>query len=288
MKIAIFGKPFDPEKQATAKRLLDIFKKYPIEIVLDNDLREILEQMNADIPYASFSGYDFDADMALSLGGDGTFLKTAERVGKKEIPILGINLGRMGFLADVQEEEAEAAIGDIAAGRYATEKRSLLHVTEGSQAAWPYALNEAAILKLDTSSMLAVHAYLNGAFLNTYQADGLLVSTPTGSTGYSLSAGGPIVAPQAASFVLTPVAPHSLTMRPLVIDDNDEIRLVTESRNGHFLVSLDGRSEELNSGDSITLRKAPFAIHVVKHNGRLFADTLRKKLMWGADLRSHR
>ena len=156
----------------------------------------------------------FYADISLSLGGDGTFLKTAERIGDKCIPILGINLGRMGFLADVQSSETEQAIDEIMAGRYHIEERSLLHITDGSRATWPYALNEVAVLKLDTSSMITIHAYLDNTFLNTYQADGLLVATPTGSTGYSLSVGGPIVAPKASNFIITPVAPHSLNVRP--------------------------------------------------------------------------
>ena len=173
------------------------------------------------------------------------------------------------------------------AGRYHIEERSLLHITDGSRATWPYALNEVAVLKLDTSSMITIHAYLDNTFLNTYQADGLLVATPTGSTGYSLSVGGPIVAPKASNFIITPVAPHSLNVRPLVIGDDAEIRLVAEGRNRHFLVSLDGRSEEKTSGESITLRKAPFPIRVIKRNKQLFTDTLRKKLMWGVDLRSN-
>ena len=193
----------------------------------------------------------------------------------------------MGFLADVQCSEMAQAIDEIMEGRYHIEERALLHVSDGSHAAWPYALNEVAVLKLDTSSMITIHAYLDGSFLNTYQADGLLVATPTGSTGYSLSVGGPIVAPNAANFIITPVAPHSLNVRPLVIGDNAEITLVAEGRNRHFLVSLDGRSEEKYSGESITLRKAPFPIRIIKRDKHLFTDTLRKKLMWGVDLRSN-
>ncbi len=247
-----------------------------------------MQDMDIRLPEITvLSGNDFYADISLSLGGDGTFLKTAERIGDKCIPILGINLGRMGFLADVQSSETEQAIDEIMAGRYHIEERSLLHITDGSRATWPYALNEVAVLKLDTSSMITIHAYLDNTFLNTYQADGLLVATPTGSTGYSLSVGGPIVAPKASNFIITPVAPHSLNVRPLVIGDDAEIRLVAEGRNRHFLVSLDGRSEEKTSGESITLRKAPFPIRVIKRNKQLFTDTLRKKLMWGVDLRSN-
>ena len=282
MRIAIFGKSYASGKQDEINTLFSSLQKYSPELLVDREFLRVMQDMDIRLPEITvLSGNDFYADISLSLGGDGTFLKTAERIGDKCIPILGINLGRMGFLADVQSSETEQAIDEIMAGRYHIEERSLLHITDGSRATWPYALNEVAVLKLDTSSMITIHAYLDNTFLNTYQADGLLVATPTGSTGYSLSVGGPIVAPKASNFIITPVAPHSLNVRPLVIGDDAEIR------NRHFLVSLDGRSEEKTSGESITLRKAPFPIRVIKRNKQLFTDTLRKKLMWGVDLRSN-
>lgn len=288
MRIAIFGKSYASGKQDEINTLFSSLQKYSPELLVDREFLRVMQDMDIRLPKITvLSGNDFYADISLSLGGDGTFLKTAERIGDKCIPILGINLGRMGFLADVQSSETEQAIDEIMAGRYHIEERSLLHITDGSRATWPYALNEVAVLKLDTSSMITIHAYLDNTFLNTYQADGLLVATPTGSTGYSLSVGGPIVAPKASNFIITPVAPHSLNVRPLVIGDDAEIRLVAEGRNRHFLVSLDGRSEEKTSGESITLRKAPFPIRVIKRNKQLFTDTLRKKLMWGVDLRSN-
>ena len=276
MRIAIFGKSYASGKQDEINTLFSSLQKYSPELLVDREFLRVMQDMDIRLPEITvLSGNDFYADISLSLGGDGTF------------PILGINLGRMGFLADVQSSETEQAIDEIMAGRYHIEERSLLHITDGSRATWPYALNEVAVLKLDTSSMITIHAYLDNTFLNTYQADGLLVATPTGSTGYSLSVGGPIVAPKASNFIITPVAPHSLNVRPLVIGDDAEIRLVAEGRNRHFLVSLDGRSEEKTSGESITLRKAPFPIRVIKRNKQLFTDTLRKKLMWGVDLRSN-
>ena len=288
MRIAIFGKSYASGKQDEINTLFSSLQKYSPELLVDREFLRVMQDMDIRLPEITvLSGNDFYADISLSLGGDGTFLKTAERIGDKCIPILGINLGRMVFLADVQSSETEQAIDEIMAGRYHIEERSLLHITDGSRATWPYALNEVAVLKLDTSSMITIHAYLDNTFLNTYQADGLLVATPTGSTGYSLSVGGPIVAPKASNFIITPVAPHSLNVRPLVIGDDAEIRLVAEGRNRHFLVSLDGRSEEKTSGESITLRKAPFPIRVIKRNKQLFTDTLRKKLMWGVDLRSN-
>lgn len=288
MRIVIFGKSYATDKKEEINTLFSSLKKYAPQLLIDREFLRIMHDMGIKEPEASvLSGNDFEADIALSLGGDGTFLKTAERIGDKGVPILGINLGRMGFLADVQCSEMAQAIDEIMEGRYHIEERALLHVSDGSHAAWPYALNEVAVLKLDTSSMITIHAYLDGSFLNTYQADGLLVATPTGSTGYSLSVGGPIVAPNAANFIITPVAPHSLNVRPLVIGDNAEITLVAEGRNRHFLVSLDGRSEEKYSGESITLCKAPFPIRIIKRDKHLFTDTLRKKLMWGVDLRSN-
>ena len=223
MRIVIFGKSYATDKKEEINALFSSLRKYAPQLLIDREFLRIMHDMGITEPGAAvLSGNDFEADIALSLGGDGTFLKTAERIGDKGIPILGINLGRMGFLADVQCSEMAQAIDEIMEGRYHIEERALLHVSDGSHAAWPYALNEVAVLKLDTSSMITIHAYLDGSFLNTYQADGLLVATPTGSTGYSLSVGGPIVAPNAANFIITPVAPHSLNVRPLVIGDNAE------------------------------------------------------------------
>ncbi len=288
MKIALFGKSLPSDKQSIINCLFEILERHNTTFIIDKSFKEKLESIGMQLPTcATFSGQDFNADVALSLGGDGTFLKTAKRIGGKGIPILGINFGRLGFLADVPEIETDAAISDIMNGQYKIEERSLLQVTSGCDTDWPYALNEVAVLKLDTSSMITINAYLNDVFLNTYQADGLLVATPTGSTGYSLSAGGPIVVPQASNFIITPVAPHSLNIRPLIINDNDEIRLMVKSRSSHFLISLDGRSQELKSGESITLRKAPFATRIIKRNEYCYCETLRKKLMWGADIRSN-
>lgn len=288
MRIVIFGKSYASDRKEEIRAIFSSLETYSPELLIDQEFATLLHKMGVKTPEATLvADNDFEADLALSLGGDGTFLKTAERIGDKEIPILGVNLGRMGFLADVQCCETAQAIDEIMAGHYHIEERTLLHVIDGSRAAWPFALNEVAVLKLDTSSMITIHAYLDGTFLNTYQADGLLVSTPTGSTGYSLSVGGPIVSPNASNFIINPVAPHSLNVRPLIIDDNAEITLVAEGRNRHFLVSLDGRSEEKHSGESITLRKAAFSTHVVKRDKQVFADVLRKKLLWGADTRSN-
>ncbi|MCD7710698.1 MAG: NAD kinase [Porphyromonadaceae bacterium] len=287
MKIAIFGKRYLSGKKEEISTVFAAMQQRPFELLLDHSFCQGLQEAGIPLPKGEiFTGEGFSADLVLSLGGDGSFLHTAEHIGNRGIPILGINLGRMGFLADVRCRETDEVLSEILEGRYHIEERSLLHISEGYHTGWPYALNEIAVLKLDTSAMITIHAYVNGNYLNTYQADGLMVATPTGSTGYSLSVGGPIVDPQAANFVITPVAPHSLNVRPLVIGDNAEIKLMVESRNRHFLVSLDGRSEEKNTGEEIILRKAPFTTRIIKRNHHLFFDTLRKKLLWGADPRT--
>jgi NAD+ kinase len=223
--------------------------------------------------------------MVLSIGGDGTFLKAASRVGQKGIPILGINTGRLGFLADISPEEMEATFDEIHQGNYKVENRSVLEVLcEGQKLeGYPYGLNEIAILKRDSSSMIAIHTAVNGATLTTYQADGLVISTPTGSTAYSLSVGGPIMVPRSNTISITPVAPHSLNVRPIVINDDWEITLEVESRSHNFLIAIDGRSETCSEGTRLTIRKAHYSMKVVKRPNHLFFHTLREKMMWGAD-----
>ncbi|MCH5327900.1 MAG: NAD kinase [Coprobacter sp.] len=289
MKIAVFGNLFQAEKSNQVRRLFEELARYGAEILICEDFFRFLNAVMDIHPRHAglISGRRFDADMALSIGGDGTFLKTAERVGDKNIPIIGINTGRLGFLADISEEEMEAVIDEIFKGQYQVEKRSLLQVETDSLPSgfWPYALNEVAVLKRDTSSMISIHTDMDGAFLNTYQADGLVVATPTGSTAYSLSVGGPVLLPQTSNLVITPVAPHSLNVRPLVVNDHSEIRLKVDSRSHNFLLSLDGRSVMMNVSQSLTIRKAPYMVQVVKRHNHSFIDTLRNKLMWGADKR---
>ena len=234
-----------------------------------------------------FQGNNFNADMAISIGGDGTFLKAASIVGKKEIPILGINTGRLGFLADITPEEMEEAFDEIYHGQYQAEARRVLQVESNKQPlkGYPYGLNEIAVLKRDSSSMISIQAYINGNPLNRYQADGLIISTPTGSTGYSLSVGGPILVPQSGTIAITAVAPHSLNARPIVIRDDWEITLDVESRSHNFLVAIDGRSETCKEGTRLTIRKADYTVKIVKRCGHTFFNTLRDKIMWGADSR---
>jgi NAD+ kinase len=227
------------------------------------------------------------ADIAFSIGGDGTFLRTAARIGKTGIPILGINTGRLGFLADISGNEVKNVLPEIIAGNYQIESRTLLRLStdKKSFSGFNYALNEVAVLKLDVSSMITIHAYINNNYLNSYQADGLIIATPTGSTAYSMSVGGPIIEPTSSNIVLTPVAPHSLNVRPLVITDDSVVTLKVESRTRNVMISLDGRSEVFDSDTEIIIRKADFATKVVKRFNHTFFDTIRNKLMWGADSR---
>lgn len=287
MKFAIFGNTYQAKKSSHAIKLLQLLKKQGADFCM---CREFYKFLTADLKmeieaYHLFDGDDFSADMVISIGGDGTFLKAARRVGRKGIPILGINTGRLGFLADILPEEMEETFDEIHAGRYSVEERSVLqlfcndtHLQES-----PYALNEIAVLKRDSSSMISIHTAINGAYLNTYQADGLVISTPTGSTAYSLSVGGPIIVPHSNTIAITPVAPHSLNVRPIVIRDDWEVTLDVESRSHNFLVAIDGSSETCKEATQLTIRRADYSVKVVKRFNHIFFDSLRSKMMWGAD-----
>lgn len=254
-------------QSALFKRLYDCLSSHGAEVLIDGD--------------------DFQADFAISLGGDGTFLKAASRVGEKNIPLLGINLGRLGFLADVMEGDIEEAIEAIYNDKYSIERHAALQVETAGEVitSAPYALNDIAVLKRDNASMITIHAHVNDEPLVTYQADGLVISTPTGSTAYNLSNGGPIIAPLTRVFCLTPVAPHSLNIRPIVINDDVELKLTVESRSGNFLIAVDGRSQTLSEKTAVTIRRAPFTINFVKLPSRTYFTTLREKMMWGMDAR---
>ena len=287
MKFALFGNTYQAKKSAHVIRLLSILKQYNAVVYINREFYHFLvDEQKMDIQAAGvFEGNDFEADMVLSMGGDGTFLKAASQVGDKNIPILGINTGRLGFLADVSPEEMEDTFKDIYNHNYKVEDRSILQVSCGNQSlkGYPYGLNEIAILKRDSSSMITIHTSINGAYLTTYQADGLVIATPTGSTAYSLSIGGPVIVPHSNTIAITPVAPHSLNVRPIVINDDWEITLDVESRSHNFLVAIDGRSETCREGTRLTIRKADYNIKVVKRPNHVFFHTLRDKMMWGAD-----
>ena len=288
MKFALFGNTYQTKKSVHAATLLSTLHHYGAETYIDRDFYHFLpkELMRKYPPNGIFEEGNFEANMVISMGGDGTFLKSAMRVGNRHIPILGINIGRLGFLADISPEEIEETFHEICNGSYQVEDRSVLCLqNEGVPLQnYPYALNEIAILKRDSSSMISIRTHINGALLTTYQADGLVIATPTGSTAYSLSVGGPIMVPHAGTIAITPVAPHSLNVRPIVVRDDREITLEVESRSHNFLVAVDGRSESCKEGTRLTVTKADYCIKVVKRYNHIFFKTLREKMMWGGSL----
>lgn len=226
-------------------------------------------------------------DYVISMGGDGTFLEAANKVGDREIPILGVNMGRLGFLADVLPSEIETTLDHVLRGDHIIEDHTVIKLETNGETIEcnPFALNDIAVLKRDSASMISIRAYVNGDFLVNYQADGLIIATPTGSTAYSLSNGGPIIVPQSGSLCITPVAPHSLNIRPIVINDTSVIELEVCSRSHNFLVAVDGRSMKMAEETRLTIRKAPYTIKLIKLKSQSYFSTLHEKLMWGADTR---
>lgn len=289
IKYAIFGNSYHKECAASIGQIIQILRRHTAYISIEEQFYHFVRStLKIDFqPDEIIFDNTFTASFAISLGGDGTFLNTAARVGEKEIPIIGINTGRLGFLAEVLPKDFEKLIESLRRGDYFIEHRSLLRVCDNANQLniYPYALNEVAILKHDNSSMISIRALVDGHYLTTYQADGLLISTPTGSTGYSLSVGGPIISPTSPCIALTPVAPHSLNVRPIILNDDITIRLQVKSRNHNFLTSIDGRSQNLDDHVELMIRRAPYRIHLVKRSNSHFFDTLRNKLLWGADKR---
>ena len=289
MKFVVFGNNFQAKKSIHAAQLFNILKRHKAQIYVDKDyylFLSAIQQIDSDID-GVIDGDEFTADMVISMGGDGTFLRSAMRVKDKNIPILGINTGRLGFLADISPCEMEEMFNNIEHGNYKIENRSVLHLISNNYEFnnYPFALNEISISKRDSSSMISIRTAINGAHLTTYQADGLIIATPTGSTAYSLSVGGPIIVPHSKTIAITPVAPHSLNVRPIVICDDWEITLDVESRSHNFLVAIDGSSETCKETTRLTIRRADYSIKVVKRFNHIFFDTLRTKMMWGADSR---
>ncbi len=288
-RFAIFGNVYQQHKSLAIKQLIDCLRQHNAEIVIDDEYYDFLccsELISLD-EVETFTGSDFEADFAVSMGGDGTLLMTASRVRDKQIPIVGVNMGRLGFLADVSAADIEDTVDALYRGDYSVEDRALIHVeTDGEPIdGYDCALNDVSILKRDSASMISIRASIDGEYLITYQADGLIVSTPTGSTAYSLSNGGPITVPGTGVLLLTAVAPHSLNVRPIVLPDSAEIELTVSSRSHSFLVAIDGRSGKLPEGTTLRLTKAPYKVKVVKRRETSYFSMLREKMMWGADVR---
>ncbi|MCR5064962.1 MAG: NAD kinase [Bacteroidales bacterium] len=289
LRFAIFGNVYQPKKSVSVQKLLACLSARNAEVFIEREFYTFLTS-GQKLPVNGVQVFDnghFTADFVISMGGDGTFLRAASMVGSQQTPILGINTGRLGFLADVNAQEIEHTIKALYEGDYAVETRSVIRVETDGHPLQVYdcALNDVAILKRDNASMISIHMTINGDYVTTYQADGLIMSTPTGSTAYSLSNGGPIIVPGTHVFSLTAVAPHSLNVRPIVISEDSEINLTVESRTHNYLVALDGRSENMPDTTRLTLRKAPYRVKVIKRVGTKYFHTLREKMMWGADQR---
>ncbi|UTW65058.1 NAD kinase [bacterium SCSIO 12643] len=291
--VAIFGKELNHKYKEDIIFLLDYLKEKGIEIQIHKKyLKKLKEEFLLDlshaVPFSSARNKNHRPDLFISIGGDGTFLDSTVMLRDTRIPILGINTGRLGFLARVSSEDIKESIDNFLINNYEIEERTLIEVcTENDLFGKKnFALNELTIHKNDNASMIIIHTYVNGEFLNSYWADGLIISTPTGSTAYSLSVGGPIVAPGSNNFIVSPIAPHNLNVRPMVISDSSEITLKIEGRTDKSLVSIDSRMQRIDTSVEIKVRKAPYQIHLLQMPNQTFFKTLRHKLNWGLDKRN--
>lgn len=292
MKVAIYSRVFETEQKEDIQRLFHELEANNFSIFIYSgfyeQIREQVTFMFEPRLFSSSADLDNSFECMISLGGDGTLLDTVIMVRDKKIPLLGINFGRLGFLASIGREAVETVVASLKNHTYVEDERTLIHLDSNTPlfGDTPYALNEFAIHKMDTSSMIKIHAYLNGEFLNSYWADGLIVATPTGSTGYSLSCNGPVVFPDSGSFVITPVAPHNLNVRPIVVPDNNVISFEIEGRTDSFLCTLDSRKEIVQRNIQLAVKKEAFAISLIRLNENNFLQTLRNKLSWGLDRRN--
>lgn len=294
MKIAIYGQYYQNSTEPIIKDIFAFFEKKNVEMVVEAHFLKILyDKKNIQKEYKSFESHtelDKSFDMLISIGGDGTILRAATLVRDSGVPILGINAGRLGFLATVQKENIAEFMQFVIDKKYTISKRTLLSLScsPDNEAIQDinFAMNEISVSRKDTTSMITIETYLNNEYLNSYWADGLIVSTPTGSTGYSLSCGGPILTPDVKSLVITPIAPHNLNARPLVVPDETEIRLKVSGREEHYLISLDSRIASVKNETILTIKKTPFQINMVEIPKETFLKTLRTKLFWGEDRRN--
>ncbi len=293
MQVVLYSRNIKDQHLPFVQRLFDLLHQYQITTYV---YVPMLEQIQGKIrlcqPVGRFESHvDFRLrpfDFVITLGGDGTILGAVTLVRHAGIPILGINLGRLGFLASIEASRMEEALQRLLNDSYYIDERALLQLDANYPLFhdFPYALNDFTLLKRDTSSMIVVHTWVNGAFLNTYWADGVIMATPTGSTGYSLSCGGPIVFPNSRNFVLAPVAPHNLNVRPIVLSDDAVVSFEVEGRTDHFLCTLDSRYETITARHRIAIRRAPFSIKLVRMDEGEFLETIRRKLAWGIDTRN--
>ncbi len=292
MRIAIYSRGIENNQHHDIIQLLDKLAQRGVEPVFYQDFfNQFYSSIDFKAKYSTFNSYedlDESIDCIISLGGDGTLLDTVTLVRDKGTPVVGINYGRLGFLANIGKEELETAIEALVSRTFVLDKRTLIHLDADVPlfGEVPYALNEFSLHKKDSSPMIKIHTYLNGEFLNTYWADGLIVATPTGSTGYSLSCNGPVVFPDSGSFVITPVSPHNLNIRPIVVPDNNIISFEVEGRTDGFLCTLDSRRELVTKEIQLAVKKENFCINLIRLNENNFLQTLRNKLSWGLDKRN--
>ena len=292
MKLAIYSRVIDQNERGEVQQLLDELQRRQIQMVIYqpfyDQISSVLHFPDNLKLFSSPAELDESFDFLISLGGDGTLLDTIALVQDRNIPVMGINFGRLGFLASIGKEDMKEAVKALVNRTFVADKRSLIHLDSNKPlfSDVPYGLNEFAIHKTDTSPMIKIHTYLNGEFLNTYWADGLIVSTPTGSTGYSLSCAGPVVFPESGSFVINPVAPHNLNVRPIVVPDDNIISFEIEGRAETFIVALDSRKEIVDKTVQLAVRRERFSISLVRLNENNFLQTLRNKLSWGLDQRN--
>lgn len=292
MKIALYGKIFTGQSEESIKKLFEKIGLMKAELYIFKDFNDFLLNKGIEVPeyrkiFKFGQSLPADTDFLFSFGGDGTFLQTVNIVKDSGIPVIGINAGRLGFLSNISIENLSESLEALFNGKYSIEERSLIKLEiEGSLKIKPaIALNEITIHKRDMG-MITIHVELDGEFLNSYWADGLIISTPTGSTAYSMSVGGPIILPDSGNFIISPVSPHNLTVRPMVIPDTKKIRLKVSSRSDKYLVAVDSNSVSVNTGSELTIEKAPYTMKLVRIEGSSFYNTLRTKLMWGMDKRN--
>ncbi len=292
MKVAIYGKKINKQNAPYFVHFLSILKNYGWNPILEKELKEqLVKKVGISDHYEVFStraDLKTGIDLAFSIGGDGTFIKTVSYIRDSGVPILGINTGRLGFLANISIDKLDETMELVRQKNYVFQKRSLLKIETESNIFGDenIVLNEVTLHKKDTASMITVHASLDGNYLNSYWADGLIVATPTGSTAYNLSCGGPIVTPGCQIHLLTPIAPHNLNVRPMVVPDHLPIKLSVEGRERKYLISLDGNSKSIPQGEEVTVKKAEFMINVIKFEDNNFLDTIRNKMLWGLDKRN--
>ena len=292
MRIAVYGNPFNPVKAKYVQHLIHKLEENNIAIIIEHQFHDFLIdhlQFKKDVDiFDTAKELQENADILLSIGGDGTLLNTITLIRDSGIPVLGINTGRLGFISSVSTDQIDNAVNQLLKKEYTLEERTLLQLDTNNQlfGETNFALNEVTVLKKDTSSMIRIHAFLDDEFLNSYWADGLIVATPTGSTGYSLSCGGPIVVPGTENFIIAPIAPHNLNVRPVVVSEDRVLKLKVEDRDELALVALDSRSRAIDPTLELVIRKSDFKVNLIKLHSQSFIATIREKLMWGKDKRN--